>query len=74
MILFKPMFVGPILAGTKTQTRRTGSKRWKVGSIHQAKTSYKKDAAFAKLRILDIRQETLGDMRRPMPLQRGSHV
>lgn len=62
MILFKPMFVGPILAGTKTQTRRTGSKRWKIGSIHQAKTSYAKDAVFAKLRIVAIRQEKLGEM------------
>lgn len=62
MILFKPMFVGPILAGTKTQTRRTGRKRWKVGSIHQAKTCYKKDSVFASLKVLAIRQEALGDI------------
>lgn len=62
MILFKQEHVPMILAGTKTQTRRTGRRRWKVGSIRQAKTSYRKDSEFAQLRILAIREERLGDI------------
>lgn len=62
MILFKQEHVAPILADTKTQTRRTGKLRWKVGAIRQAKTSYKKDSEFARLRILAVRQERLGDI------------
>lgn len=60
MILFKQEHVGPILDKRKTQTRRTGKRRWKVGAIRQAKTGYRKDSEFAKLRILAIRQEELG--------------
>lgn len=62
MILFKHEHVAPILSGQKTQTRRTGKLRWKVGAIRQAKTGYKKDSEFAKLRILAIRSERLGDI------------
>lgn len=60
MILFKHEHVQPILDDRKTQTRRTGKMRWKVGSIRQAKTGFRKDDEFAKLRILAIRQEPLG--------------
>lgn len=60
MILFKHEHVPMILAGTKTQTRRTGKLRWEVGAIRQAKTSYNKDSEFAKLQIKSIRQEPLG--------------
>jgi hypothetical protein len=60
MILFKPEHVPMILNHTKTQTRRKGKRRWKVGSVHQAKTNFKKDSAFANLRILAVREEPLG--------------
>ncbi len=62
MILFKKEHVGPILDDRKTQTRRTGRKRWKIGAIHQAKTNYRKDSTFARLRITGIREERLGDI------------
>lgn len=61
MILFKKRFIDPILSGAKTQTRRVGKRRWNVGSIHQARTSYVSEA-FAHLRILDVRQERVGDI------------
>lgn len=51
-----------ILSGRKTQTRRRWKRpRAKVGSVHQAKTSYQGDA-FAHLRITDIHLERLGDI------------
>lgn len=62
MILFKREHVQPILEGRKTQTRRTGRLRWKIGTIRQAKTGFRKDDEFAKLRIEAIRQERLGDI------------
>jgi hypothetical protein len=34
MILFKKEHKDLILADIKTQTRRTGNKRWNVGAIH----------------------------------------
>lgn len=61
MILFKPEHVEPILRGQKTQTRRIGKRRWKVGSIHQAKLNYKPEF-FASLQIKNIREEKLGDI------------
>lgn len=61
MILFKPEHVEPILAGRKTQTRRVGKKRWKVGAVYQARVNYYAKP-FAKLRIIAIRQERLGDI------------
>jgi hypothetical protein len=60
MILFKPEHVPMILDGTKTQTRRKGKRRWKVGSIHQAKTNFKKDSTFAHLLVLAVGEEPLG--------------
>ncbi|MFA4834944.1 MAG: ASCH domain-containing protein [Dehalococcoidia bacterium] len=60
MILFKPEHVPMILDDTKTQTRRKGKRRWKVGSVHQAKTNFKKDSTFASVRILAVREELLG--------------
>lgn len=62
MILFKPEHVDPIKKDIKTQTRRLGKLRWKVGSIHQAKTSFKKDSTFAHLLIKALRKEPLGDI------------
>jgi hypothetical protein len=63
MILFKPEHVGPILAGTKTQTRRIWKKpRAKVGAIHLAKTEMLSKEFFAKLEILAVYQERLIDI------------
>lgn len=73
MILFKPEHVEPILSGCKTQTRRTGKLRWKVGAIRQAKTSYRKDSEFARLRIISVRQERLGDITHWDAVAEGYH-
>ena len=62
MILFKQEHVEPILMDLKIQTRRLGKLRWKVGSVRQAKTGYRKDMEFARLVITGIRQERLGDI------------
>lgn len=63
MILFKDEHVEPILNGTKTQTRRLWkSKRAKIRSIHLAKTVMLSKEFFAKLHILDVRRERLGDI------------
>ncbi len=60
MILFRPEHVAPILEGRKTQTRRLGSKRWNIGAIHQCTTNrVKPESTFARVRILDVRQELL---------------
>lgn len=60
MILFKPEHVAPILAGTKTQTRRIWKKpRAKVGAIHLAKTKMLSKEYFARLEILEVYQERL---------------
>lgn len=58
MILFKPEHVAPILTGAKTQTRRLGKRRWRHDSIHQARTALFGEP-FARLRILEVRQERL---------------
>lgn len=72
MILFKPEHVEPIIAGRKTQTRRAGSKRWNVGSIHQCKTTlFSPDPPFARVRILDVRRQKLGEMSREEVLAEG---
>jgi len=63
MILFRPEHVEPILAGTKTQTRRCWKRpRCKVGSIHLAKTEMLSKDYFAKLKILGLAVERLGDI------------
>lgn len=63
MILFRPEHVEPILAGRKTQTRRIWAKpRAKAGSIHLAKTKMLSKDCFARLRILAVYQEDLGDI------------
>jgi hypothetical protein len=60
MLLFKPEHVEPILAGTKTQTRRIWkAPRAKVGSIHLAKTMMLSTEFFAKLEIRDVYREPL---------------
>lgn len=64
MILFKKVLRHPemILRGQKTQTRRVGSKRWNVGAVHLAKTQMLSTEYFAKIRILNVREERLGDI------------
>jgi len=59
MILFKPEHVPMILNREKTQTRRFGKKRWRVGAIHQCKTTLFGEP-FARVRIDAIRKERLG--------------
>ncbi|HEY5472464.1 MAG TPA: hypothetical protein VIK32_04645 [Candidatus Limnocylindrales bacterium] len=60
MILFKPEHIAPILAKTKTQTRRLGKKRWNVGAVHQCQTRmFDNGSVFAYVRILDVWQERL---------------
>lgn len=60
MILFKPEHVAPILAGIKKETRRIWKKPMaKVGSIHLAKTKMLSKEFFARLKILEVRQEWL---------------
>src|SRR5690606_38575844 len=62
VILFKPEQVEPILVGRKTQTRRTWKRpRVKVGSVHQAKTTYH-DKPFARIKITGLRRQRLGDI------------
>jgi len=63
MILFRQEHVEPILAGTKTQTRRTWEKpRARVGTVHLAKTRMLSTESFARLEILAVYRERLGDL------------
>jgi hypothetical protein len=60
MILFREEYVAPILAMTKTQTRRTGRRRWNVGVVHQCRTRMlDKSSTFAGVVIRDVRLEPL---------------
>ena len=61
MILFKPEHVPMILSGRKTQTRRLGKKRWRVGAIHQCKTSLFGES-FARVRIRGVCREPLREI------------
>ncbi|MGB9886282.1 MAG: ASCH domain-containing protein [Moorellales bacterium] len=61
MLLFKPEHAELIVSGRKTQTRRLGRKRWKVGSVHQCRTS-RRAKPFALVRITGVRRERLGDI------------
>ena len=63
MLLFKPEHVAPILAGTKTQTRRIWSSwRANVHSTQLAKTKMLSKEHFAQLYICDRWEERLGDI------------
>lgn len=63
MLLFKPEHVDMILAGQKTQTRRLGKKRWKVGGVHACYTRppFAKGGAepFCRVRIVKVQAELL---------------
>lgn len=61
MILFKPEHAPMINNGTKTQTRRKGKRRWRVGSVHQCKLNFNKGSKpFAYVKITGVREEPLG--------------
>lgn len=63
MLLFKPEHVALILAGIKTETRRVWKKqRIKVGSIQLAKTKMVSKDHFAKLHILEVKTQKLGQI------------
>lgn len=66
MILFRPEHVEMILSGRKTQTRRLGKRRWKVGGVHACYTRppFAKGGAepFARVHILGVRQELLAEI------------
>lgn len=63
MILFKHSHIFPILIGLKTQTRRTWKKaRVKIGSIQQAKTEMLSKSYFARVQVLAVYQQRLGEM------------
>lgn len=71
MLLFKDYFMNRIQRGEKTQTRRVWRKpRAKIGALHLAKTNYTKDY-FAKLLILDVHKERLGDITKVDALREG---
>ena len=60
MISFREEFKPLILAGTKTETRRLGRCRWRVGSVHQVTTNTRApEAVFGRVRITSIRRDWL---------------
>lgn len=81
MILFKLAHVPLILNGTKTQTRRLWidkktkkareKPRCKVGAIHLAKTKMLSKEYFAKLIILNVWKEKLGDISKEDAIKEG---
>jgi len=75
LILFKHAHIFPILMGLKTQTRRTWEKaRVKPGSIHLAKTKMISKQFFARLRVLEVYQERLGDMTEQDAWEEGGYT
>ena len=62
MILVKTYWViGPILDGTKSQTRRFRDPKLKIGSIHSLKR-FVSDRTFAKVRVRNVWTEPIGAM------------
>ncbi len=75
MILFKHQHIFPILTGLKTQTRRTWKKpRVKVGSIQKAKTEMISKHFFARLRVLAVYTQKLGDMTEQDAYEEGGYT
>jgi len=58
---FKREMADLVLAGDKTQTRRLKPPRYKVGSIQPVQCGYR-DKARGHIKILDIREQRLGDI------------
>ncbi len=75
MILFKHTYIFPIFIGLKIQTRRTWEKaRIKPGSVHLAKTEMISKQFFARLRVLEVYQERLGDMTEQDAWEEGGYT
>jgi hypothetical protein len=71
MIIFRARFVAPILDGRKTQTRRLWSKaRVRAGGIYEGRT-YRAGKPFARLHMLEIWKERLGDIREEDSVKEG---
>jgi len=81
MLLFKPEHVPLILEGRKIQTRRLwldkktkkarDQPRCKVGAIHLAKTQMLSKEYFAKLKIIRVWKEPLGDISQQDAIEEG---
>lgn len=63
MILFKPEHVELILSGRKTQTRRTGRRRWREGSLHACYTRppFARGGAepFCRVKVISVHEKRL---------------
>lgn len=60
-LLFKKQFISMIRDGTKTQTRRFKQPRVKIGKIYRLRQNYR-DSLPDRIQILDIFQQTLGEL------------
>ena len=60
-ILFKKRFIEKILAGEKTQTRRLGGRRYKVGGVYAVRDGWSKPVR-AYIRITRCFTQRLGDI------------
>jgi uncharacterized protein YqfB (UPF0267 family) len=75
LLLFKDWHIQPILRGEKTQTRRVWkAPRAKVGSVHLAKTQMLSEYYFAKLRILKVEKQRLGDISEEDAMKEGGYT
>lgn len=73
MILFRQEHVDPILLRQKTQTRRLGKPRWRVGSIRgcYVRSPRAGGQPFARVRITGVRQEVLGHISHEDAIREG---
>ena len=76
MILFKAVHVPLILADVKTQTRRLWPHgcRAKAGSVHWGQSSLKPDSRFARLKVLAVYRERLGDISEADAIAEGGYM
>lgn len=75
MLLFKPCHIRPIIDGVKTHTRRNWkSRRVNIGSTQLAKTKMLSRDYFAKLSIMDVWQEPLGDITAESAYKEGGYT
>ena len=61
MILFKPDMIEAIIQGRKTETRRKGQRRWKIGSTHQVRRAML-ERSLIIVKITDLQHEPLGEI------------